>query len=385
MRWRVGVSFIHTADWQLGKPFANRSEAARPFLEQARFDAVRKIGAIATERRADAVLVAGDVFDSAIPSELTIRNAIIAMESFAGAWVLLPGNHDPALPEGVWTRLYGLGAKENIIVAARPEPILLAEGRLAVLPAPLTRRQESADLTGWFDAALTAEGAVRVGLAHGSIPSCLPEDADARNPVAADRVERARLDYLALGDWHGCVRIGARSWYSGTPEADRAKDNLSGTALLVRIARPSAEPEVQSLPIGLYFWHKLGVVLHQAADVDALAERVRALEAPLDRHVVDLVLQGTLDLASRVRLQRVLADLAARVRDLRCDDTRLLALPSDADLQRIGRGGFVGEAVARLRRLSAAGDTVGDAATAATARLALQILYLESTQPEAVD
>ena len=62
--------------------------------------------------------------------------------------------------------------------------------------------------------------------------------------ASRDRAATARLDYLALGDWHGTRRIDARTWYSGTPEPDRFKANEPGNVLQVDIARAGAEPIV---------------------------------------------------------------------------------------------------------------------------------------------
>lgn len=99
------------------------------------------------------------------------------------------------------------------------------------LMAPLTQRHTYNDLTEWFDEVPTAPGNVRIGVAHGSVQGVLAEDIDSANPIGAQRAERAKLDYLALGDWHGCKQIDDRTWYSGTPEPDRFKGNEPGYAL----------------------------------------------------------------------------------------------------------------------------------------------------------
>jgi DNA repair exonuclease SbcCD nuclease subunit len=374
----VSVLILHTADWQLGKAFGTVGGEAQARLRAARFEAVERVGGLARERGADAVVVAGDVFDSGTAADPTLRRALIAMESFSGPWVLLPGNHDPAAPEGVWERLRRLGLPDNVIVADRAKPVQLADGRLVVLPAPLGRNNETADLTVWFDAAAAAPGAVRVGLAHGSIPSRLPADADARNPIADDRAARAGLDYLALGDWHGTLCIDARTWYSGTPEADRAKDNDPGNALLVRIDRPGAMPVVEPVAVGRYRWHAIRRTVHRREDATVLADDLRALGSPLDRHVVELVLEGSVDFAARAALTAALDDLAARLCDLRVDEAGLAVLHSEDDLQQIPATGFVGSALARLREVAMGSDP-----QAAIARRALQILYFECRQPQA--
>jgi exonuclease SbcD len=51
------MRFLHTADWHIGKPLRGRSR----FDEFA--EALDEIVGIARDRRVDAVLLAGDVFD----------------------------------------------------------------------------------------------------------------------------------------------------------------------------------------------------------------------------------------------------------------------------------------------------------------------------------
>lgn len=145
--------------------------------------------------------------------------------------MLIPGNHDAGLAESVWTRAARLNAvPPNAHVCLRPEPLLFSSLGLAVLPAPLTQRHTHNDLTDWFAAAQVPPGLFRVGLAHGSVQGILAEDIDSSNPIAAARAEQAALDYLALGDWHGCKQVDARTWYSGTPETDRFNDSMLGLA-----------------------------------------------------------------------------------------------------------------------------------------------------------
>src|SRR5690606_31070946 len=107
-----------------------------------------------------------------------------------------------------------------------PEPIELAANVL-LLPAPCTTRRPGRDLTEWMDIAGTADGAIRIGLAHGAIRD-FSEDSATSEIIAPNRADRAGLNYLALGDWHGAMRVDPRTWYSGTPEQDRFKHDRSG-------------------------------------------------------------------------------------------------------------------------------------------------------------
>ncbi|WP_237713951.1 metallophosphoesterase family protein [Novosphingobium sp. Rr 2-17] len=88
------MKLVHTADWQLGKPYGRFEPEVRAALTEARFDAIDAIGKAATLHGADHVFVAGDVFDTEGPEDRTIVQAISRMERHRCRWWLLPGNHD---------------------------------------------------------------------------------------------------------------------------------------------------------------------------------------------------------------------------------------------------------------------------------------------------
>ncbi|MGD9509962.1 MAG: exonuclease SbcCD subunit D, partial [Geminicoccaceae bacterium] len=326
---------------------------------------------LATRHEAAAVLVAGDIFDSNLVPERTIVQALAAMRGFAGPWVLLPGNHDARLAEGVWSRLERLGRPENVLLADSPSPIALADGRLVVLPAPLTERHATDDLTAWMDEATTSSGALRVGLAHGSIAGRLPEVADAPNPIDPERATLARLDYLALGDWHGTLEIAPRTWYAGTPEPDRFRTNDAGNVLLVELGEPGEAPPITRLATARHRWRQLELDLTGIADPKAALEPLFAELGGIEQALVQLTVTGMVDLAGRAALEAALERLAGEVCHLEVRD-RLLAEPSERDLLALAGSPVVGGVARELAALAAE-----DPAQREVATLALRLLYLE--------
>lgn len=349
--------FLHSADWQIGRQFATFDPEHAPILAEARITVVERLAALATEQRVDAVLVAGDVFDVQTVSERTLRRLFNALSGYAGPWLMIPGNHDAALAESVWTRAQRLGA-----VPANVHPLLAPELRVfesqgfAVLPAPLAQRHTYNDLTAWFDAAETPAGMLRIGLAHGSVQGLLPEDIDSTNPIAPDRASTARLDYLALGDWHGCKRIDARTWYAGTPEPDRFKDNGAGQALLVDIAAPGAEPQVTPVAVARFRWQSIIAALQVASDADALTAQLDQLDS---HDVADLRVQGRIDVTGLQRLQAAIGRAEARARHLQADLSALRLVPTDEDIASLQADGYLGEVVQELRDAQASHDSPG--------------------------
>ena len=370
----MSLRVLHTADWQLGKPFQHLPGEVAPLLREARFEAVRTIAALAARHEVAAVLVAGDVFDSNLVPERTIIQALAAMRGFAGPWVLLPGNHDAALAESVWSRLERLGRPANVTVAATPAPQVLADGRLVVLPAPLTERHTGDDLTAWMDAAATPSGAVRLGLAHGCVLGRLPDTADATNPIDPRRADSARLDYLALGDWHGALEIAPRTWYAGTPEPDRYRANDSGRALLVELPGPGAPPTVTPLATGRHAWRQLRCDLTGAEDPKAALDQLLGHAAGQERALVQLTLEGVVDLEGRVALDAALERWRGELCHLEVRDG-LVAEPSERDLLCLGGMPLIAEVARELADLAARDPAQRDAAG-----LALRLLYLEHTR-----
>ncbi|EMP56743.1 metallophosphoesterase [Marinobacter santoriniensis NKSG1] len=360
-------TFLHTADWQMGRAFTRFDTEDGAALVEARFEAIEKLAELASEHQCDAVLVAGDVFDAQTVSDRTIRRVFNATKGFAGPWVMLPGNHDAALAESVWTRAQRLGAvPENVHLSLQPGVINLDPQRLSILCAPLTQRHTYGDLTEPFTGYESPEGFLRIGLAHGSVQGLLPDEIDSTNPIAPNRAEASRLDYLALGDWHGTKQIDERTWYSGTPEPERFRNNEAGNALIVEVPEAGATPTVTRIPTGRYQWHQWRETLAVQSDLDQLLERLNALP---EFAVVDLRLEGSITLAGEETLLKALSVAEARFRSLRCERSGLQLAPTDEDIAALKADGYVGEVVESLRERQQEGAQ-DDAARDALAILA---------------
>ena len=87
------MKFLHTADLHIGKVVNDIS-----LLQDQKF-ILEQIREIAVARKVDAVLVAGDIYDRAIPSgeAVLLLDEFLTALSEAGIWVfLISGNHDSA-------------------------------------------------------------------------------------------------------------------------------------------------------------------------------------------------------------------------------------------------------------------------------------------------
>ena len=341
------IKLLHTADWQIGKQFGQFEADDAALLADARFTVVERLASLATAQGIHAILVAGDVFDAQGVNDKTVHRLFNCLAAFKGAWVLIPGNHDAALAESVWTRAVRLKAvPPNAHLCLTPEPLVLESLGLVLLPAPLTQRHTHSDLTEWFASATVPADLFRVGLAHGSVQGILAEGIDSSNPIAAGRAEQSGLDYLALGDWHGTKQVDARTWYSGTPETDRFKANDSGQALVVVLPERGALPVVTTVATGQYRWQQDEVDLQVPSDVEALLHRLAGLTV---NDVLDMRLSGRSDLAGQRRLLEAIGQARGRARSLLADLSQLRFEPTTEDIAALKADGYLGEVVAELR------------------------------------
>lgn len=331
------VRFLHSADLHLGKPFGSMPEELRGRLREARHTVLDRLAAQARTAGVETILLAGDVFDTETPSPAVLRQALAAMAGHDGLrWILLPGNHDSLAAEALWA---GLAAARpaNVVLVTEPTLLPLADDAV-LLPAPCTMRRPGRDLTEWMDAAATPAGTIRIGLAHGAVQS-FSEDGGASDVVAPDRAARAGLDYLALGDWHGQMRIGPRSWYSGAPEPDRFKHDASGRALLVTIPAAGAEPAVEPVATGAFDWRTLG--LECLAGDDPTAHLAALLPAGPSRRqtLLRIIATGRTRPPARTRLEADLQAIAPEFALLQLEAQELVTECESEDLDQIDRTG----------------------------------------------
>jgi len=370
------ITFLHTGDWQIGKPFASIADPAKQArVQQERIECIRRIGELVRRRRASFVIVAGDMFDSPSPTNATVAAALGAIASIEVPVYCIPGNHDHGGHDSLWEQPFFKSEHRrlaaNFHLLGEPEPVAVEvtgdDGRPAgvvLLPCPLRRRHEADDPTAWIrglDFAAFADRP-RIVIAHGSTTVFAPagsadgagglvgpgsgSQADEEEPAATsvntlalDRLPITEIDYLALGDWHGFLAAGPKAYYSGTPEIDRfpKPGQRPGHVALVTAAR-GAEPRVEAVATGRFRWlvraFSLGDDGPRQLD-DWLSEATRpsaAGEAGFDACLARLEVEGSVSLADRSALDRIVESWTARLLRLDLADRTALA-PSPEEIR----------------------------------------------------
>ena len=367
----AGIRFIHSSDLHLGRRFGNFPEDVRGRLAEARHAAIDSISTAARDHRAGHVLIAGDLFDTETPSDRTRQQALAAMAADGDIhWWIIPGNHDSLAAEALWEPIRAK-LPDNVHLCHAAAPVEIAPGAL-LLPSPVPSRFPGHDATEWMRGCESPEGSLRFGLAHGGTVTFGSED-DGAETIPPDRAATAGLDYFALGDWHGCRKIGERTFYSGSPERDRFKHPGRGVCLAVTIAAPGAVPEVTRIETGRFDWHDLPLHLTPEQNAgDALAAVLPEDGTARRDTLVRVRASGRARLPLRMELARAADDIAPEFGYFDLVDTDLATEASPDDLDDIAQGGALREAANTLYDESddasrSAGDR--DVAAAALRRL----------------
>ena len=389
----MSARFLHTADWQLGKPFAGVDDPQkRALLQQERIQAIRRIGEVARANQAEFILVAGDLFDSPTASKATVSAACSAIGRLGIPVLAIPGNHDHGGPGGLWE--HGFFSREqaslapNLRILLKSEPVELDSAW--IFPCPLLRRAESTDTTAWLRqptaiAACTSDKPLIV-LAHGSTQQFTSEsDEDEAGSGATNQIDLSRLpagafDYVAFGDWHGTKQVTPAAWFSGTPEIDRfpkGETHDPGNVLVVAAGRGQT-PAVTCIHTGRFAWHELAFDFAEDSSLAVFRERIEAIIGTrANEDLLRLELTGSLGVKAADQLEQALESLQARLLRLKLTNQVVVA-PTAEEIQGLTQrpsdpltARVASQLVARA---------VGTDETAASARIALRELYAACNQ-----
>lgn len=360
--------FIHTADWQIGKAFGGFAAEKQGVLWDARLSAPDRIAEVARAQGAGHVLVAGDVFDSESLPARQVTHLLERLRAHAGlTWHLLPGNHDPDRPGGIYERLVRGGLPQNVRPCRQAEAVTLAPG-VALLPSPLRARAQTADPAAWMRETATPPGTRRIGLAHGTVQG-FGSSSDAAARIDPAIAGTAGLAYLALGDWHGTKEVAGNVWYSGTPEPDRYLGNESGHVLAVTIGEGKGGITVTPVLTRRFAWVSAAVAPRAAQDIDRL-ERQLAETGAIDRVLARITLEGQAPLAAHGAILAQLTKLEERLFHLELEREAFGVQPAVDDLAALGQGSDLAKAAEHLVALKVEGDPAAERALEILFRLA---------------
>lgn len=307
----VRLKLLHTSDWHLGHPFRSLDNAAGLTLKRQRLATVDHVLKVAAREEVDAVLCAGDLFDSRTPAEDWWRGLADRLQAMTHRCpvYLLPGNHDPLTPESVYHVHHPFRGRlpDWVHVVDRTGfEAPLGDGAVLLAHPTLSGTGGADPVLALPDRAL-GDDRIRVGLAHGTavrFPGGAPDF-----PIAPDAAVQRSLDYLALGDIHDFVEVHPATpsgvgltLYCGAPEPMRFGEQGAGSAVLVQLRPHGRAPRYLRERVGHWRWeHVRWASMSEARN---LRER-----ADLQRLVLRLTVEMAVSLDERQELDRIVREL----------------------------------------------------------------------------
>jgi DNA repair exonuclease SbcCD nuclease subunit len=319
----VVFKFLHTADWHLGKRF-ERFGQLETSLTRARLDVLDRVLGVAERYAVDAVLCAGDLFDDPFPNREWWEPVVKKLRN--RPWTnrpvfLLPGNHDPLLPESIWQNLEFLKALPPWVhVVGAPPLDRIGDGTLpggqdpcifelrndvVLFAVPCRSKAGQKDPCHAIPLREPNDHRVRIGLVHGSTFDM--KDCQVNFPIGRDSAMERGLDYLAIGDTHGFRfvppdRLKPPTIYPGAPEPTAFDEKDPGHVAVVFVNR-NRDARVQKEPVAAWTWEE--VEIRTFSDLSKLRDR-----QDLQNRVLRLHLDMSLPAKEYEAAERILDELA---------------------------------------------------------------------------
>ncbi len=305
----VALTLLHTADWHLGRRFQSFPRDQELRLTRARLEVVSRILDLAQSRSVDAVLCAGDLFDSPAPERQWWEGVLNEFQrrKWTRPVLLLPGNHDPIMPRSLYheSHPFRAGLPDYVHVVDEEGFTFEIGGNAVVVANPCRSHAGQSDLASSLPARDDGDERIRIGLVHGQTFDI--EGHQTNFPIGRGIAEERGFDYLAIGDTHAFreVEPDARvpTVYPSAPEATNFGEKDTGYVALVFFPRDRARrPLIEKSQVGVWCWRD--------ETCQSMAE-LRALRADdsLHKTVLRLRVEMSVPLAEYDEAERILKEL----------------------------------------------------------------------------
>ncbi len=342
-------NIVHTADLHLGSLFSSTPSVAS-MLKREQLNVLRQILDLCVQRKADALLIAGDMFDS-MKVDRKLLDDVMEMLSVCEFRIFIsPGNHDPATPDSC----YNTEWPDNVhIFRGGMEKVEIPEKNTCVWGAGFNRTSCEQTLFENFE---PVRSRINVLMLHGQLVS--NEFSDTRyNPIYEEALINSGADYVALGHVHSYEHHEKNDFlccYSGAP-AGRGFDEVGEKGVLCGYAAKGfAHMEFHPLDVRQYFSEKIDVsgcknvqqIVLQIADVLKARHGQRFTE-----NLYDITLIGVREsenLLSPAEISDALSGVVfyAEITDMTTTSLDLELLMNDGTL----RGAFVRRVVNKMQK-----------------------------------
>ena len=246
------IRLIHTADIHLGMKFEMLGKKGYIQRKQVK-DTFSKVIDTTLSERADALLIAGDLFDSNTPAKKDVDfvyEQFSKLEKEDVPIVMIPGNHDYYCEKSVYKKYNFSNKFKNAVVLKESGEIYIDENLdTAFFGFPNLSKRSHQSPFQEFTVNDKVDTGISIGIAHGTYNMGVTEPDD--HVFELEEIEKSQLSYVALGHWHSPYEVPTKkvkSWYPGSPECTSSDQKERGIILFIETDGTSTI--VKRLPIG---------------------------------------------------------------------------------------------------------------------------------------
>jgi DNA repair protein SbcD/Mre11 len=271
--FRLAFRFLHTADLHLDSPLkslALRSEDLRAEVANATRQAFLRIIETCLERKLDALLIAGDLYDGEIrdmATPLFLGREFRRLDEAGIRVFLIGGNHDAAS-----TVTRSLSLPENVKrFSTKGETVRLEAHGVAIHGMSFAEPAAPKSLLPFYPAPV--DGMVNVGMLHTSIGGSEAHSVYA--PCSLAELVRHGYDYWALGHIHKRQVHHERPFVvmPGMPQGRDIGESGPKSATLVTIS-DDGNIALEEIPTSIASFERVEILLEDA-DWDQLARSLQ--------------------------------------------------------------------------------------------------------------
>ena len=281
------IRILHAADLHLDSPFQGLGRDKALVRRGEQRELLRRIAALAVEREADVLLLAGDLFDSQGAYAETAQLLGEVLSRLPMPVFIAPGNHDRYSPRSAWE--FVVGENVHIFKEESISCVELKDLGLRVWGTAFTERYRTSPLADFR--AEKYPGMLDVMVLHGEVGN----PASNYGPITAEQLSRSGMDYVALGHVHtasGLCRAGETFYaWPGCPEGRGFDETGEKGVYLVELENGGCRAEF--VPMGGRRYERMEVDI--TSEEGALSAVEKALDRNTERDIYRICLTGETD------------------------------------------------------------------------------------------
>lgn len=272
------LRFVHTADLHLDSPFSGMKAVApdrvTSMLQQATFEAYDNIIDLCINEQVDALLIAGDVYDSAdrnLPAQLKFLKGLDRLDAAGIRSFVCHGNHDPL--DGWEAKLdypplaYRFGEEFQAVPVFPDEP-----QRAVVYGISYPTRDVRENLVARLGT-VNSE-AYSIGLLHANVGNNTEHESYA--PCTLNDLAMSGVDYWALGHVHTrqiLLSDHPTVVYPGNPQGRHPNERGARGVYLVEVDE-LGNASLEFMPIDTVRWESLELDIRSSETEQALLDQL---------------------------------------------------------------------------------------------------------------